>query len=172
MIMGYKNANSVLSPNTRVSNSTIIVSEKNLILEDNVYIGHYNYIEASNNIFIGEGCQITNFVSITSHSSHNAIRLYGKEYIAHNGKHKGYVVGDIEIGKYSFIGPHSVIMPNSIIGKGSIVAAYSYVRDEFPDFAIIAGNPAIKVGDTREIDEELLLKYPELQKYYEEWANK
>jgi acetyltransferase-like isoleucine patch superfamily enzyme len=61
-------------------------------------------------------------------------------------------------------------MPGTKIGKGSIVAAYSYVRGEFPDFSIIAGNPAQVVGDTRTKDNILLNQHPELQAFYDEWA--
>jgi acetyltransferase-like isoleucine patch superfamily enzyme len=99
-----------------------------------------------------------------------AIRLYGHHYIEHNGKHLAYVKGAVKIGKFTFVGPHSVIMPGTTIGKGSIVSAYSMVKGEFPDFSVIAGNPAKVVGDTREIDAKMLGKYPELQNYYDEWA--
>lgn len=171
MILGYKRQiDGVYLPLTRVSNASIVINPENLCIENNVFIGHFNYIEASNKISIAEGCQITNYVSITSHSSHLAIRLYGAHYIECNGNHKGYIRGSIDIGKYTFVGPHSVIMPNTTIGKGSIVSAYSLVKGEFPDFSIIAGNPAIRVGDTRDIDNKQLEKYPELRAYYNEWA--
>jgi acetyltransferase-like isoleucine patch superfamily enzyme len=62
-------------------------------------------------------------------------------------------------------------MPNTKIGKGSIVAAYSYVQGEFPDFAIIAGNPAVVIGDTRERDQAVIAQHPELKQYYDEWSN-
>jgi acetyltransferase-like isoleucine patch superfamily enzyme len=61
-------------------------------------------------------------------------------------------------------------MPGSNIGKGCIVSAYSYVKGTFPDYAIISGNPAIVVGDTREMDKEYLDNYPELQSYYDKWT--
>lgn len=171
MVLGYTRHDGVYLPLTRISNTTSIVGASKLDIHNNVFIGHYNFIEASHGITIHNGVQITNYVSITSHSSHNAIRLYGSHYIQYNGLHHGYVTGDISIGAYSFIGPHSVIMPNTRIGKGSVIAAYSLVKGEFPDFAIIAGNPAIQVGDTRESDEFWLTKYPELHAYYDEWAN-
>lgn len=170
MILGYSNSDGNFLANTRVSNTVEIVAAKNLSLGDNVFIGHYNYIEASHGISIGEGCQLTSFISMTTHSSHNSIRLYGSHYIQHNGQHKGYVIGGIIIGKYTFIGPHTVIMPGSKIGKGSIVSAYSFVKGEFPDFAIIAGNPAVQIGDTREVDNLQLTNYPELCNYYQEWV--
>lgn len=155
---------------TSVSNSTFIDKIANFDLAEKVYIGHFNFIEASNGLTIEEGCQITNFITITTHSSHQSIRLYGRQYSG--AEMIGYVKGKVRIGKYSFIGPHSTIMPNTSIGKGSLVAAYSYVQGEFPDFAIIAGNPAVVVGDTRKKDEEMLQKYPELKNHYLDWAGK
>ncbi|GAB4140915.1 MAG: hypothetical protein Fur0041_16140 [Bacteroidia bacterium] len=155
--------------NTRVSNTTSLVHKEHLNLGDHVFIGHYNFIEASNGIEIQEGCQITNYISIVSHSSHISIRLYGKHY--KGSDMIGYQRGAVQIGKYTFVGPHSVIMPGTKIGKGSIVAAYSLVKGEFPDFSIIAGNPAKVVGDTRNLDEKYLNEHPELRNYYNEWAN-
>lgn len=170
MIMGYKNCNGIFVEKTRISNTTSIVSPENLQLGDNIFIGHYNFIEASNKIIIGEGCQITNYTSILSHSSHISIRLYGKHYIGQK-EHIGYITGSVNIGKYSFIGPHSTIMPESKIGKGSLIAAYSFVKGEFPDFAIISGNPATVIGDTRELDRQYLDENPQLLEFYKEWAN-
>ena len=115
--------------------------------------------------------QITNYVSVLTHSSHIAIRLYGKEYTKIKDK-QAYSKGSVYIGAYSFIGPHTVIMPGTKIGKGCLVSAFSYVKGEFPDFSIIAGNPAIVVGDTRELDQPYLDSNPELKDYYNVWANK
>jgi acetyltransferase-like isoleucine patch superfamily enzyme len=170
MVMGYTNPGGVYMPTTRISNTSSIVNPHDLKLADNIFIGHYNFIEASNQISIGEGCQITNYVSILSHSSHISIRLYGKQYTKHT-EHIGYVRGSISIGAYSFIGPHSTIMPGTSIGKGSIVSAYSLVKGEFPDFAIIGGNPAAVIGDTRDLDKQYLENNPSLCEFYNEWVN-
>jgi len=168
MIYGIKHKGTFLK-DSRISNTTVIEHPENLTLCDNVFIGHYNFIEASNNIEIGEGCQITNFISILSHSSHISIRLYGAQYRAHK-EHKGYIKGPVNIGAYTFIGPHSLIMPGSNLGKGCLVQAYSHVKGDFPDFSIIGGNPAQKIGDTREMDERFLEENPELKSNYTKWA--
>ncbi len=170
-MLSYYKQDGKLLKNVRISNTTVINDKKNLKLGNNVFIGHYNFIEASNGITIEEGCQITNFISITTHSSHISIRLYGAEYTKHSDL-IGYIKGSIYIGKYTFIGPHSIIMPGSNIGKGCIVSAYSYVKGTFPDYAIISGNPAIVVGDTRKMDKEYLENYPELQSDYDKWTKK
>ena len=170
MIYGYNN-HGVLLKDTRVGSSTTFVGKENLTLEDNVFIGQYNFVEASNGILIREGCQITNYISILTHSSHNSIRYYGKEY-RKNEDLKGYVKGSVEIGMYSFIGPHVTIMPDTKIGKGCIVSAYSMLKGEYPDFSIIAGNPAVVIKSTKEADEHFLNENPELKEYYNEWANR
>ncbi|MCL1850944.1 MAG: acyltransferase [Bacteroidetes bacterium] len=151
--------------NTRIGSSTFIDHPRNLFISDNIYIGHHNYIEASHIITIEEGVQITNFVSITTHSSHHSIRLYGKNYTSISNR-LGNLEGSIHIGSYTFIGPYALIMPNTSIGKGSIICAYSYVKGEFPDDSIIAGNPAQIIGNTKDKDRKLLEQYPELQQYY------
>ena len=157
-----------LLKNTRVSNTCNFECINKLDIGDHVFIGHYNFIESSNGISIEEGCQITNYISILTHSSHISLRLYGKNY--GGSEMVGYLKGSVVIGKYTFVGPHSVIMPGSKIGKGCIVSAYSMVNGNFPDFSVIAGNPAKVIGDTRSIDEAYLKQSPELITFYEEWA--
>lgn len=155
-------------PKTRISSSTFIDHPKGLDLGENVYVGHYNFMEASHGLKISEGVQISSFIIITTHSSHHSIRLYGNAYAGN--EMIGYIKGPIDIGTYSFIGPHSTIMPNTKIGKGCLVAAYSYVKGDFPDFSIIAGNPAKVIGDTRTIDESFLKENPSLKSNYDAWA--
>jgi acetyltransferase-like isoleucine patch superfamily enzyme len=169
MIYGYINFEGRSIYKTAVSNSCFIDYPQNFQLGEGVYIGHYNFLEASNDLIIEEGCQITNFVTITTHSSHDSIRLYGKKY--GDAKMKGYQKGPIHIGKYTFIGPYSTLMPNTTIGKGCLISAYSYVQGVFPDFSIIAGNPAKVIGDTRHRDHEILDEFPELKENYNEWIN-
>ncbi|MPM02217.1 hypothetical protein SDC9_48462 [bioreactor metagenome] len=152
-----------------LGNTTFIDYRKKLIIGNRVYIGHYNFIEASHGIELGEGAQITDFVSITTHSSHNSIRLYGRHYSDFK-ELKGYETGQVSIGPFTFVGPHSVIMPGTKIGKGCIVKAFSYVKGEFPDFSIIGGNPATICGDVKSHDKALLDKFPELNDFYKEWA--
>ena len=154
MILGYKRSDGVYLAQTRLSNTVVVVNPQNLNIANNVFIWHHSILECSNHINIAEGCQIGAYVLIASHSSHLAIRLYGKHYMHYNGQHLGYIKGSVTIGAFCFIGPHAVIMPHSTIGKGSIVAAFSLVKGDFPDFAIIAGNPATIVGDTRELDKK------------------
>ena len=81
-----------------------------------------------------------------------------------------YLSAPTVIGAYSFIGAHSVLAPGSRIGRGVLVRAFSYVSGEVPDFAIVAGQPATVIGDTREADQAWLLSHPECRADYEAWA--
>jgi len=169
MVTGYRRHDGKQLPLTRISNTTFIDSPDKLDIGDNVFIGHHNFLDASNGLTVEEGCQLTNFISIVTHSSHQAIRLYGKEYTRHENR-VGYVTGSVRIGAYTFVGPHCVIMPGTDLGKGCLVAAFSFVKGTFPDFSIVAGNPATRVGDTRESDRVFLEKHPELRSFYDAWA--
>lgn len=155
---------------TRIAPSTCIEGAEGLRLSDHVFIGQFNFIDATAGLRIGQGVQITNFVSIVTHSSHRAIRLLGSSYAVHEGPKPGYISAPVEIGAYTFIGPHSLIEAGTRIGKGVVVCAYAQVRGEVPDFAIMAGAPARQIGDVREQDERLLLQHPELRPHYESWT--
>lgn len=170
MIFGEYGAARQPLPHSRIAPSCCIEGEAGLQLADHVFIGQFNFIEASGGVTIGEGVQITNFVSIVSHSSHRALRLLGRHYVQHRGPVPGYLKAPIVIGPYSFIGPHSLIEPGAHIGKGVVVSAYSQVRGSVPDFAIVAGQPARVVGDVRHGDAQLLAQQPWLAAHYRAWA--
>jgi acetyltransferase-like isoleucine patch superfamily enzyme len=157
-------------PNTRISPSACIEHEERLSLGDHVYIGPFNFIEAGAGVTLGEGVQITSHVSIVTHSSHRAMRLLGREYVAWHGERPGWIAAPVAIGAYSFIGPHALIEAGTRLGRGTLVRAGSIVRGEFPDFCVLDGRPAQVVGDTRSADAALLERHPELRAHRDAWA--
>ena len=163
-------------PGTRISPSTCIEQEDRLTLGDDVFIGHFNFIEASSGVCIGSSTQVTNFISIVSHSTHRSVRvaarLSGAPAPAADGSQPSDIRAPIEIGPYCFIGPHSVIEAGAVLGKGCLVTAGSRVRGTFGDFAVLSGNPAQVVGDTRTQDARWLAEHPDYLPAYERWAGK
>jgi acetyltransferase-like isoleucine patch superfamily enzyme len=163
-----------LLPNTRISSASVIEHEDKLTLGDNVFIGAFNFIEASGGITIEEGVQITSHNAIVTHSSHRSQRLLGPAFtswpVGPGDERPGWISGPVHIGAYSFIGPHCLIEANTRIGRGSLVCAGSFVRGQYPDFAILEGRPARVVGDSRHDDERALVRFPELRVLYEAWA--
>ena len=156
-------------PNTRISPSTCIEHEERLELGDHVFIGPFNFIEASAGVTIDEGVQITSHCCIVTHSSHRSQRLHGRTFVT-TSERAAWVQGPVHIGAYSFIGPHSLIEAGSRLGRGTLVRAGSFVRGQFPDFAVLDGRPARVVGDTRRTDAVLLEQHPELRAHYDAWA--
>jgi len=110
-------------------------------------------------------------VLLLTHSSHQALRLAGRAYWG-AAQPPGFVRAATHIGAYTFVGPHSVVAPGSRIGRGVLVRAFSYVDGEVPDFAIVGGQPARVLGDTRQLDEAWLQAHPEARADYDAWAGK
>lgn len=169
MVYGFVRGDGEFMSHTRVSNSAMVFAPEQLDVGDHVFIGHFSVLDATYGLRIGEGCQIGFFTGVFTHSSHAAIRLYGREYVKVLHK-KAYHTAAVEIGAYSFIGAHATLLPGTRLGKGSLVSAYSLVQGQFPDFAILAGQPAKVVGDTRHKDARLLRQHPELAAHYQAWA--
>lgn len=157
-------------PNTRIAPSTCIEHEEQLSLDDHVFIGPFCFIEASHGVTLCEGVQVTHHVSIVTHSSHRAQRLLGRAYVGWPGTRPGWIGGSVEVGPYCFIGPHSLLEAGTRLGRGCIVRAGSVVRGEYPEFSVVAGNPAVVVGDSREGDARWLEAQPELRPHYEAWT--
>jgi acetyltransferase-like isoleucine patch superfamily enzyme len=161
---------------TRISPSTWIDGEEHLMLGDHVYVGPFNVLEASRGITIDEGVQITSHCAIVTHSSHRAQRLLGRAFVTWMDERPGWVAGPVKIGAYSFVGPHSVIEAGTTLGRGTLVRAGSVVRGTFPDFAVLAGNPAQVVGDTRDADAAFFAAHPDLAQVLaplrDAWAGK
>lgn len=171
MLFGESSGGRLLSF-TRISAASCIEHEDRLRLSDHVYIGPFNFIEASGGITLDEGVQVTSHVSIVTHSSHRAMRLLGRQYAQGAGERPGWIAGPVFIGAYSFIGPHVLIEAGTRLGRGTLVRAGSVVRGEFPDFAVLDGRPAQVVGDSRQRDEALLQRHPELRAHYDAWAGR
>lgn len=169
-LFGERSADGRALPHTRIAPSSCLEHPERLSLGDHVFIGHFNWLEASGGLRIDEGVQITHHVCITTHSTHRSVRLTGAAGAAWSGARPGDLRAPVQIGAYSFIGPFSLIEPGSVIGRGSLVCAYSQVRGRFPDFAVLAGQPAQVVGDTRDRDHRWLAAHPELRAVYEAWA--
>lgn len=55
-----------------------------------------------------------------------------------------------KIGPCAFIGSHAVVYPGVTIGCYAVVKAGAVVTKDVPDYAVVAGVPAVVVGDRRD----------------------
>jgi acetyltransferase-like isoleucine patch superfamily enzyme len=169
MLYGWRNPGGGWLAHTRISSSTHIEAPARLVLGDHVYVGHHNVLDASGGLTLEEGVQVTTHCALLSHSSHQALRLAGRSYWG-DPDPPGFVRAATHVGAYSFIGAHSVLAPGSRLGRGVLVRAFSYVDGEVPAFAVVGGQPARVLGDTRELDATWLQQHPQLRRHYDAWA--
>lgn len=167
MVYGYFNVkNRTFYRNVRISSSANITHKENITIEDHVWINHYVRVDGLGGVFIGEGCQIGYGSAILSHSSHNAIRLNGSDYIEMDIKDRlGYIHKSVYIGRYTFVGGGVTILPGVKIGEGCVIGVGAVVNKDVPDHSIVAGIPAKIIGSTIDVDKKCFDDL-DVQKHY------
>lgn len=106
-----------------------------LWIRQNVNLEQNCHITCGQSIIIGERTAITANVTITD------IR-HPYEDIATAVKYQPYTTTPVRIGADCHIANGAVILPGTVIGNHCVVGANAVVKGYFPDFTIIAGNPA------------------------------
>lgn len=106
------------------------------------YIHTDAYLDASGGLTIGDKVVISTNVIVLSHDWSFLKR-------ASMAADKDTAFRSVCIGKNSFIGAGAILLPGTIIGKSCIVGAGTVVKGNVPDYAIVVGNPAKVIGDTR-----------------------
>lgn len=61
------------------------------------------------------------------------------------------VLREIIIGDNVFIGMNSILLPGTNIGNNVIIGAGSVVRGKVEEYSVMAGNPATKISDIRDL---------------------
>lgn len=88
-------------------------------------------------------------LSIGSHTDiASSVMIYNSE---HDLESEGFSarVEPVMIEDYVFIGPRVTILPGVKIGKGAVVAAGAVVTKDVPEFSIVGGVPAVKIGERK-----------------------
>ncbi len=105
-----------------------------------------NYCSIANNVrfIVDDGfhnvSKITNFPLINNlfnESEKLPNGLKTKEYLKQLDQKKGIIIGNDV-----WIGMNSILLPGIKIGNGVTIGANSIVTKSFPDYCVIAGNPA------------------------------
>jgi len=66
-----------------------------------------------------------------------------------------YMLGPVEIREGAYIGVNALIMPSVTIGRCAIVAAGAVVTRNVAEYEIVAGSPARKIGDVRQLAQKI-----------------
>lgn len=113
-----------------------IIEKGEIRIGDETNIGKNVLISSYKSVEIGKKCLISYNVSIIDHNHDFA-------FIDGSIIHPGLVSkGGVLIEDDCFIGANSFILSGVILGRHCIVGANSVVTKSFPEFSVIAGNPA------------------------------
>ena len=118
--------------------ATLNIAKKGakIIIQDGSNIARYTNISSVKKITIGKKCLVSYNTTFLDHDH----VLYKKDVSPlDSGLTKGE---EIIIKDNCFIGAHCFILKGVTLGKQCVVGANSVVNKSFPDYSVIAGNPA------------------------------
>ena len=128
-----------LGNNVLIGRGAILnIAQKNAQIKvgNGTNIARFCNISAAKKITIGKKCLISYNISLLDHDHNlNKKRISPIDSGITSGQ-------EIIIGDDCFIGAHSFILKGVRLGKQCVVGANSVVNKSFPDYSIIAGNPA------------------------------
>ena len=116
--------------------------QKNVAIGERCKISSHSFIcegvTIEDEVFIGHGVMFTNDLYPRATSEGGGLQTEAD-----------WKVLPTHVGKRASIGSNATVLPNLRIGTGALVGAGAVVTRDVAEFAIVAGSPAIQVGDTR-----------------------
>lgn len=96
-------------------------------------------VEVEDEVFIGHGVMFTNDRYPRATNADGSLQTEAD-----------WRVETTRVKRGASIGTHATILCGVTIGEGALVGAGALVNKDVPDFAVVAGVPARRIGDTRE----------------------
>jgi len=122
---------------SRVNMGVRIYDPNGLKIGKDCIIGENAVLDGRDEIIIGHHVNLASEVMIYN-SKHDV-----------NDKFFKAVSSKVIIDDYVFIGPRAIIMPGVKIGKGAVIGAGAVVTKDVDEFSIVAGVPALKIGERK-----------------------
>ena len=76
------------------------------------------------------------------------VQIYNSEHDIESEDFKA-VNAPVKIGDYVFIGPSVIILPGVTVGNGAVVGAGAVVTKDVAEYTVVAGVPALKIGERK-----------------------
>lgn len=132
-----------LFDNVRIDDYTKIEGGTGVKICNNVHMASFSGILGGGGCEIGEHCGISQGVRILTGTE----RITGYMSAMSPLALRDNIVGYTSIGRLTFLGANSVVMPNITIHEGGVVGAGSVVTKDVMPWTVVAGVPAVKIGD-------------------------
>jgi len=131
----------------RIDDYSRIEGGAGVILGNNVHFASFSGILGGGKCVIGDHCGVAQGARIITGTE----RITGYMSAASPMELRDSMRGQITIGRLTFIGSNSVIMPNVTIHDGGVVGAGAVVTKDVAPWTIVAGVPAIKIGEREKL---------------------
>jgi acetyltransferase-like isoleucine patch superfamily enzyme len=116
--------------------------QKNATIGKNCKISSHSFVcegvEIEDEVFVGHGVMFTNDRYPRATTNEGDLQ-----------SEADWQVMRTRVCRRASIGSNATILPEITIGVGAIVGAGALVTRDVPDYAVVAGNPARVIGDTR-----------------------
>jgi len=145
-----------IGSNTWVAGELLVFEHSGRIhIGDYCYIGDGARIWSAEDVTIGDRVFVAHGVNIHDNDAHSPSaserHRHFREVVEHGraGFREDIKMGPIVIEDDAWIGFNSSIMKGVRLGKGSIVGACSVVTRDVAPYTIVAGNPAMVIGQSK-----------------------
>ena len=157
-----------IGKNLHVARGVFLWAKDGIEIGDNFYIGKYSIIEC--NAVIGNNVIFANHVSLIGRYDHNFQQVGIPIRLASQIRDKDYdwkgLNQQIIIEDDVWIGLGSIILSGVKIHQGSIIAAGSVVTSDIEPYSIYGGNPAKKIHNRFDSQDQLNQHIQLYQKKY------
>jgi maltose O-acetyltransferase len=122
---------------------------------DYCYIGDLSRVWSAAEVTIGDRVFLAHGVNVHDNDSHSVSAMrrhqHFRELVTTGTPSfvEDISVGPVRIEDDAWIGFNSSILKGTTIGKGAIVGACTVVTRDVPAYAIVAGNPAVVIGEAQ-----------------------
>jgi acetyltransferase-like isoleucine patch superfamily enzyme len=108
-----------------------------IVIAANVYLNSGVVIYSGNGVYLGEGTLVA--ANTTFAATNHEYRARDKTVIEQRFMPSK---GGIHVADDCWIGANCVLLDGTVLGQGCVVAAGTVLKGEWPEYAVIAGNPA------------------------------
>ena len=146
----------------RIGSGTLFMGEALVIapsgkieIGDSCFVGPNAKVWSMEKISIGSRVNISHGVQIFDNNSHSLSASERSERFMELRKHGRHLVpeavthGQIRIEDDVWIGFNAAILKGVTIGRGAVIGACAVVTHDVPPYAVMVGNPARQVGESR-----------------------